>query len=140
PEAYARVIVALVIASVLLLFDRALFQFDWFTAAALREVRHLNMQHRSEIQSLLAFARPASRLILTLMISLAIAYTLSVFAELAGFDSAIRERLIADNYNQNQLYRDRVADFEKRLDDQRKELTQRIIVLQEEIIAAKKGV
>ena len=139
PQVYARVIVALVIASVLLLFDRALFQFDWFTAAALREVRHLNAQNRSELQSLLAFIRPLSRLVLRLMISLAIAYTLSVFAELAAFDSAIRERLVADNYNQNQPYRDRLADFEKRLDNQRKELANRIVDLQEEIVAAKKG-
>lgn len=138
PELYARVIVALVVASVLTMFDRALFQFDWFTVALLQDVRDLN-RRTTILQGLLAVARPLWRLSLRLAISLAIAYTLSVFAEVAVFDSAIRERMTADNYAENQLYRDKLAKFESGLDEQRAALRKRITDLEDEIDAVQKG-
>jgi hypothetical protein len=139
PELYNRVLVALVVAAVLTMFDRALFQFDWFTVALLHEVRELNRSRRSPLQGILAAARPFLRLSLRLLISLAIAYTLSVFAEIAAFDGAIRERLVADNYNENQPFRDRLAVFEKGLDDKRAAYADRIARLEGEIGSMQRG-
>lgn len=138
PELYARVLVALIVAAVLTMFDRALFQFDWFTVALLQDVRDLN-RRTTVLQGFLAAARPFWRLSLRLAISLAIAYTLSVFAEVAVFDSAIRERLTADNYAENELYRDKLAKFERGLDEQRAALGRRIAVLENEIDAVQRG-
>lgn len=138
PELYARVLVAFVVASVLTMFDRALFQFDWFTVALLQDVRDLN-RRTTILQGFLAIARPFWRLSLRLMISLAIAYTLSVFAEIAVFDSAIRERMMAENYGENELYRDRLSKFERGLDEQRAVLGKRIAHLENEIDATQKG-
>src|SRR5690349_24739702 len=100
------------------MFDRALFQFDWFTITLLQEVQDLHRQRATRLQSFLAMARPFWRLALRLMISLAIAYTLSMFAELAAFESAIRGRLTAENYTENAAYRDKLAVFERGLDQQ----------------------
>ncbi len=138
PELYARVLVALVVAAVLTMFDRALFQFDWFTVALLQDVRELN-RRTTVLQGLLAIARPFWRLSLRLAISLAIAYTLSVFAEVAVFDSAIRERMTAENYAENGPYRDRLSKFERGLDEQRAALGQRIAHLENEIDAVQRG-
>ncbi|MBV8187453.1 MAG: DUF4407 domain-containing protein [Alphaproteobacteria bacterium] len=139
PELYSRVLVALVVAAVLMMFDRALFQFDWFTVAMLHEVRELHRGRKTLLQGVLAAARPFWRLSLRLLISLAIAYTLSVFAEIAAFDGAIRERLTADNYSENQPFRDRLADFEKELDGKRAAYTERIARLDGEIASMQKG-
>ena len=138
PEVYARLLVAFVVAAVLTMFDRALFQFDWFTVALLQDVRDLN-QRTTILQGFLAVARPFWRLSLRLMISLAIAYTLSVFAEVAVFDSAIRERLTAENYAANELYRDKLSKFERGLDEQRAVLGKRIAHLENDIDATQKG-
>jgi hypothetical protein len=127
------------VAAVLVMFDRALFQFDWFTITLLHEVQDLHRRRVSRLQGFLAMARPFWRLALRLMISLAIAYTLSVFAELAAFDSAIRERLTAENYTENTAYRDKLALFDKGLDQQQAALTQRIARLEDQIDAVKKG-
>lgn len=138
PELYARVLVAFVVAAVLTMFDRALFQFDWFTVALLQDVRDLN-RRTTVLQGFLAVARPFWRLSLRLAISLAIAYTLSVFAEIAVFDSAIRERMTAENYADNEPYRDRLSKFERGLDEQRAALGKRIALLETEIDAVQKG-
>jgi hypothetical protein len=139
PELPTRVLVALVVAAVLVMFDRALFQFDWFTIALLQEVQELNPHRATRFQDFLAIARPFWRLALRLMISLAIAYTLSVFVELAAFDSAIRERLTAENYVENTAYRAQLAVFDRGLDQQRAALTKRIGLLEDEIEAVQKG-
>lgn len=138
PELYARVLVAFVVAAVLTMFDRALFQFDWFTVAMLQDVRDPH-RRTSVLQGFLAVARPFWRLSLRLAISLAIAYTLSVFAEIAVFDSAIRERMTAENYADNAPYRERLSTFEKGLDEQRAALGKRIAQLEAEIDAVQKG-
>lgn len=116
-EVHVRVFVALMVAAVLTTFDRALFQFDWFTVALLHEARDLDPDRASAFRRLAAFVRPFWRLSLRLLISLAIAYTLSVFAELAAFDEAIREKIVAENFSENDLYRQKVAEFEKGLDE-----------------------
>lgn len=139
PEIATRVLVAVVVAAVLMMFDRALFQFDWFTITLLQEVQQLHRQQATQLQRFLAIARPLWRLALRLMISLAIAYTLSVFAELAAFDSAIRERLTAENYTENAAYRDKLAVFDKALDEQRVALTGRIARLEDRIDAVQEG-
>lgn len=125
-EIYARVFVAFMVAAVVTTFDRALFQFDWFTVALLHEAREFGRDHNAPWRRLAAFARPFWRLSFRLLISLAIAYTLSVFAELAVFDGAIRERMAVDSFSQNFPYRQRVADFERGLDE--KATAQRAVV------------
>ncbi len=138
-EIYARVFVAFMVAAVVTTFDRALFQFDWFTVALLHEARDLDRDHTGPWRRFAAFARPFWRLSFRLLISLAIAYTLSVFAELAVFDGAIRERMAVDNFSQNAPYRQGVADFEKALDE--KASAQRAVVsrVEGEIRGLQKG-
>jgi predicted nucleic acid-binding Zn-ribbon protein len=138
PDLYGRVLVAFVVAAVLTMFDRALFQFDWFTVALLQDVREFNPR-TSILQGLLTAARVFWRLSLRLAISLAIAYTLSVFAEIAVFDSAIRERMTAENFAENELYHDKLAKFERGLDEQRAALGKRIAHLETEIDAVQRG-
>lgn len=116
-EFYVRMLVALVVAAVLTTFDRALFQFDWFTVALLHEARDFERQQMTLLQRFAAFGRPFWRLSLRLAISLAIAYTLSVFVELAAFDQAIREKMVAENYADNEPYRQKLTAFEERLDE-----------------------
>lgn len=138
-EIYARVFVAFMVAAVVTTFDRALFQFDWFTVALLHEAHDLDRGRNAPWRRLAAFARPLWRLSFRLLISLAIAYTLSVFAELAVFDEAIRERMAADNFSQNAQYRQRVADFEKGLDE--KTAARRAVIsrVEGEITALQRG-
>ncbi len=138
-EIYARLFVAFMVAAVVTTFDRALFQFDWFTVSLLHEARGFDRDHSTSWRRLVAFARPFWRLSFRLLISLAIAYTLSVFAELAVFDGAIRERMAVDNFSQNAPYRQRVADFEKGLDE--KGTAQRAVVsrLEGELAVLQRG-
>ena len=138
PEVFARVLIAFVVAAVLTMFDRALFQFDWFTVALLRDAWDVN-RRTTVVQGILAVARPAWRLSLRLAFSLAIAYTLSVFAEVAIFDSAIRERMASENYVENELYRDKLSKFEQGLEEQRAALGKRIVLLENEIASVQKG-
>lgn len=138
-EIYTRVFVAFIVASVITTFDRALFQFDWFTISLLNEARDRGLTGTAPLRHIAAFARPFWRLSLRLLISFALAYTLSVFTELAVFDQAIREKLAADNFVQNADYRLKVAEFEKNLDE--KASAQRAIIsrVEGEIAALQRG-
>src|SRR4051812_8130711 len=49
-EVHVRVFVALMVAAVLTTFDRALFQFDWFTVALLHEARDLDPDRASPLR------------------------------------------------------------------------------------------
>lgn len=138
-EVYARVFVALVVAAVVTTFDRALFQFDWFTVALLHEARDLDRDRSAPLRRLVAFALPVWRLSLRLLISLAIAYTLSVFAELAVFDEAIREKMAVENFSQNELYRQKVADFGRELDEKVEARRAAISRLENEITTQQRG-
>ncbi len=138
-EFYVRVFVALLVAAVLTSFDRALFQFDWFTVALLHEARDAERHSATPLQRIVAFARPLWRLSLRLAISLAIAYTLSVFVELAAFDEAIRERMAIANYAENEPYRQKVAEFEKGLDEKAAQRRAAISRVEGEITSLQRG-
>lgn len=138
-ELYVRIFVALVVAGVLMTFDRALFQFDWFTVALLHEARDFERHPASPLQRILAFGRPFVRLSLRLAISLAIAYTLSVFVELAAFDEAIRERMVAANHADNEPYRQKVAAFGKGLEERLAERQAAVRRLEDEITSLQRG-
>ncbi|MBY0320958.1 MAG: DUF4407 domain-containing protein [Reyranella sp.] len=138
-EFHVRLFVALVVAAVLMTFDRALFQFDWFTVALLHEARDVDREHSASLRRVIAFARPFWRLSLRLLISLAIAYTLSVFAELAAFDEAIREKIVATNTVENEPYRQKVSGFEKGLDEKLAERRAAIGRLERDIASLQRG-
>ncbi|WP_422002578.1 DUF4407 domain-containing protein [Reyranella sp.] len=138
-ELYVRIFVALLVAAVLTSFDRALFQFDWFTVALLQEAREGESRSGTFLQRVAAFGRPMLRLSLRLAISLAIAYTLSVFVELAAFDEAIRERMAIANYADNEPYRQKVAAFEKGLDEQAAQRRAAIGRVEGEIVSLQRG-
>ncbi len=138
-ETYVRIFVAFVVAAVLTTFDRALFQFDWFTVALLHEARDLDRDRAGLFRHLAAFARPFWRLSLRLMISLALAYTLSVFAELAAFDEAIRGKMVAENFVDNAPYRQRVTDFERGLDEKLAARRAAILRIDSDIASLQRG-
>lgn len=138
-DPYVRVAVALIVAAVLTTFDRALFQFDWFTVALMHEARALDRTRTTPLQRFFVALRPYGRLSLRLLVSLAIAYTLSVFVELAAFDSAIREKMTADNYVANKPYRDRVAEFTTDYDTRLAQRRDAINRLEGEIASLQRG-
>lgn len=138
-ELYVRIFVALLVAAVLTSFDRALFQFDWFTVALLHEARDAERHSATPLQRVVAFGRPLWRLSLRLAISLAIAYTLSVFVELAAFDEAIRERIAIANYSENEPYRHKVAEFEKGLDEKAAQRSAAISRVEGDIASRQRG-
>lgn len=138
-EVHTRVFVAFMVAAVLTSFDRALFQFDWFTVALLHEARDLDRERTSSLRRFLALARPFWRLSFRLLISLAIAYTLSVFAELAAFDEAIREKIVATNFSENEPYRQKVSAFEKGLDEKLAARRATISRLENDITSVQRG-
>ena len=105
-----RVAVALLVASTIFLFDRALYQSDWFFQRQLKESGSTSDQAGSW------HGRQAGRLILRLGISLLVAFQLSVFLELSIFSEAIKDRLEEKNSAANALTINRIEAFRKEQD------------------------
>lgn len=92
-DPWGKLAASFLVASVVTLFDRALFQSDWFTVAALSEAVAPGAPRRTFGAALLRWAGLTLRLVARLSISLVIAYTLSLFAEIAVFGPAITKKL-----------------------------------------------
>jgi len=108
PELWLRIPVALVIALTLFLFDRALFQSDWFTQTAAQDAGAAVQSEAEAGRSLLRFGRIAVRL----TISLILASVIASFLELAMFSSTITERIEANRVVANKPLFEKLATFE----------------------------
>ena len=100
----ARISIALLIASVVALFDRALFQSDWFHMGLIQHVREEIRIEQTTQAKLLILARYCGRILLRLGVSLLIAFTLSLFVEVAVFGDAISEKIDANFRRENSDY------------------------------------
>jgi len=129
----AKIAIALLVASVLALFDRALFQSDWFTVLPLVEVRRSAPERYTLGSTLLRALGSLVRLSARLTISILLAYTLSLFAEVAIFSDAITERIAQVTDAQNTPYRDRLKEFVVALDREKKALLDRADAIAREI-------
>jgi hypothetical protein len=87
--------VAVVIALVITLFDRMIYQSDWFYQIGISEARKLNISSRARFLLSKVF-----RITIRLAISVGVAYALSTFLELKVFESQIVKRV-------QELYLDR---------------------------------
>lgn len=107
-----RCIAALVIALSVLMFDRALFQADWFLQPVGREPRN----------------NPSRwlRIGLRLGISFCLSFALALFLELAIFSDTITERLQEDFRNANAALFQEMTDYQTRLDEQIAERSRRV--------------
>lgn len=112
PEMWLRLPVALVIALTLFLFDRALFQSDWFHQNSAPETDTTVQTEADAGRSLARFGRIAMRL----SISLVLASVIAAFLELAMFSSTITERIEANRVAANQPLFEKMAAFEAGVD------------------------
>ncbi len=81
-------LVAVVVASVITLFDRMIYQSDWFYQLPLASVKQLGRSGRARF-----LWSKTWRVIVRLTISVAVAYALSTFLELKVFESQIVKRI-----------------------------------------------
>ena len=119
-------LVAVVVASVITLFDRMIYQSDWFYQLPLASVKRLGRSGRARF-----LWSKMWRVIVRLTISVAVAYALSTFLELKVFELQIVKRIqkldltrnepvFADIRGQAEALRTRAEQERARLDALRK--------------------
>jgi hypothetical protein len=116
----AKITIAILIASVVSLFDRALFQSDWFYMGLVTQLRDRLQSEQSSADKLWIIGRQSLRIFFRLGISLLIAYTLSLFVETAVFGDAITEKIEAKFLLEN-------AEYYKKLQEQSKSVDLKVI-------------
>jgi len=108
-----RFVAALVIALTVFMFDRALYQSDWFSQGLLSGGQALPelSGHRSP-----AFWRFV-RIFVRLVISFALAWIIALFLELAIFSDTITDQIIRDHVTANQATYQKIESYERGLDE-----------------------
>lgn len=124
--------ISLTIAMIIFMFDRAVYQSDWFT----------QLPYGVEISASKKFTIYVAkiwRIVVRLAISLAVAYSLSTFLELRIHESQIldimQKRHLSDNreiYNNIKLYAEQKKNQQKRLIAQIAQMQKRLNQLQSE--------
>ena len=120
-------LVAIVVASIITLFDRMIYQSDWFYQLPLANVQRLDRFARARF-----LWSKTWRVVVRLTISVAVAYALSTFLELKVFESQIVKRVqnlylthndpvFADIRGYAKSLRSRMDDERARLNSLRKE-------------------
>lgn len=126
-----RVAIAVVIALTVFMFDRALYQSDWFTQGAFR-ISAIDSQHFS----LAAFWK-FLRVTIRLTISFALALVLSVFLELAIFSDTITDKVKQDHLIANRAIFERIRDFEAQrkdeIDERQRNIKALVMIYEQEI-------
>jgi hypothetical protein len=108
----SRLLVSLVIALTVLMFDRALCQSDWFYQGTLSLWNGANVQTSAEArQSAWRFGRVAVRL----SMSFGLAWVIAMFLELAIFSGTINEKIEADRVAANQPIYQKIQQFDGKL-------------------------
>jgi len=126
---FAGVAIAFVIASIIFMFDRAVFQSDWF-------VQTPYGIPQDWLQSLQRTVEKFFRILIRLSMSIAIAYALSSFLELRIYESQIIEVMQVDHLAKNKKIYSQIkqyaVDVDKEIDKKIKErdiLRQRLEVM-----------
>lgn len=131
---YARTAVAGIIAAVIVLFDRALFQSDWFQMNLVSQIREaIEEEQQTEHKAKLIFYY-VSRIFFRLAISIVIAYTLALFVELAVFSDAVSERIEQKFSQDNTVFYQKLRDAGLQIDGQIAKLGSAISKLTNDIV------
>lgn len=115
---FAGAAIAFVIASIIFMFDRAVFQSDWF-------VQTPYGIPQDWLQSLQRTVEKFFRILVRLSMSIAIAFALSSFLELRIYESQIIEVMQVDHLNKNKKIYSQIkqyaVDVDKEIDKKTKE-------------------
>ena len=111
---WLRLLTATVVALTVFMFDRALYQSDWFYQGIFRQPdSDSGSQGRAELgRSVRRFLRITMRL----TISFGLAWIIALFLELAIFSDTITEKLKSDYLAANQSIFDKIQKYEAQLD------------------------
>ncbi len=101
---FAGVAIAFVIASIIFMFDRAVFQSDWFVQAPYGI-------HQDWRQSFKRIVQKIFRIVIRLGMSIAIAYALSTFVELRIYESQIIEVMQVNHLDKNKKIYNKVKQY-----------------------------
>ena len=107
---WMRLFASTVVALTVFMFDRALYQSDWFTQGVLRQPAG-NAERGASWQALRRFFRITIRL----SISLGLAWVIAVFLELAVFSDTISEKIKRDHVAANQPVYAKIEQYEAQL-------------------------
>ncbi|TAH68825.1 MAG: DUF4407 domain-containing protein [Rhodopseudomonas palustris] len=121
-----RLLVALVVAMTVLMFDRALCQSDWFSQGSLWSPGSSVQTAAQARQSVWRFMRIAVRLTL----SLGLAWVIAMFLELAIFSGTISDKIERDRVAANQPIFDKIGQFEAQLDAEGERRRAKIVELE----------
>lgn len=121
-----RLLVALVVAMTVLMFDRALCQSDWFSQGSLWSPGASVQTGAQARQSVWRFTRIAIRLSL----SLGLAWVIAMFLELAIFSGTISDKIERDRVAANQPIFDKIGQFEAQLDAEGERRRDKIVELE----------
>lgn len=108
-------LIAMVIALVVFLFDRAFYQSDWFVQTPYGVE---NTVWEKSINIISKFFRIAVRL----TISVALAYALSIFLELKLYESELLDTMQKKHFNENKLHYESLKVYADRLNSEEIEL------------------
>ncbi|MBL4888495.1 MAG: DUF4407 domain-containing protein, partial [Candidatus Lindowbacteria bacterium] len=118
-------IVAFIIAFVIILFDRTLFMADWFS----KKPFGLEL---SFIESIVNKMSIAFRITIRILISITVAYALSIFLELRVFESEIVRKMTDKHLSENKASYDFLAKFHTDLYKSLEKKKERLYILQDE--------
>jgi len=118
-------VVAFIIAFVIILFDRTLFMADWFSKKPFGFQLGL-------IESLVNKMSIAFRITIRILISITVAYALSIFLELKVFESEIVRKMTDKHLSENKASYDFLAKFHTDLYKSLEKKKERLYILQDE--------
>jgi uncharacterized protein YlxW (UPF0749 family) len=127
-ESWMRLLVATVVALTVFMFDRALYQSDWFNQGLLWQAA-ASRDHGNPTglwPSLRRFCRIAIRL----SISFGLAWIIAVFLELAVFSDTITDKIKSDHLAANQPIFKKIEQYETQLGDEIEQRRQRLAELE----------
>jgi uncharacterized membrane protein len=127
----ARIAISIVVAATVFMFDRALFQSDWFVQGAFHPDDGLS--HAGGWRHVAGrFVRIATRL----TISLGLAWVIALFLELAIFSDTISAKIERDRIAANRPAFDELTSYSAELDRQIAERSARLASLEQTLLGA----
>lgn len=114
---FLSVLIAFTIAMIITLFDRMLFMSDWF------HVRPFGVdKHYSVPESATYGLKKLFRIIIRIAMSLAVAYSLSIFLELKVFESEVLRNMQIRHLEDNKPIYNDLRDYKKELEESKENL------------------
>lgn len=126
-------LIAFIIALVIFLFDRAFYQSDWFLHAPYGEESTIWEKSKNIFSKFF-------RITVRLVISLSLAYALSIFLELKFYESELLSAMQKKHLNENKEHYDALTKYADTLDAEEEELKKEEIKLLEQIQNINSGV